>query len=285
MSIEPTTALEWSRRALINVAHILAEHLDSFTLVGGHAVQLQTEHLDIPHLPTVDGDLVVFPATLEAKPHLGNVLRGAGYVPRTPHRPGLWGRGEYLNRLGRPDWREKIDLMAPRGFSGTTSATRRSVPATSSQHGPETVGNTAGLELTVFDRTERTLIDFADPTLTAPLFVAGRPSLIVAKSFKIHDRLRTRKSMGSIDKDVGDLWRLLATSDPTETIDAFRHYADNEFVVKSIHAGTSALSVILDDPANVERAVLSFGSAVARETIVDLFGRWSAHIRQFVLTG
>lgn len=284
MTSEPTTPHQWSRRALINVAQVLSGHLDSFTLVGGHAVQLQTETLGIPHLPTSDGDLVVSPATLHAEPHLGSVLRQAGYVPRTPHRPGLWGRGEFQNRFDKPDWREKIDLMAPWGLSGATSTTRRSVPATSSQHGAETVGNTTGLELAVFDRGERTLVDFIDPTLTASLFVAGRPALIVAKSFKIRDRLSIRKSMTSIDKDVGDLWRLLASSEPDDTLDVFRRYGKSETVGESIQAGLAALVGILEDAAHVERAVFSFGFSVDRGDVSDVFLRWGAKLRNFVLS-
>lgn len=285
MRKDPTNTLEWSRRALINVVQVLSDHLDAFTLIGGHAVQLQTEALNIPHPPTTDGDLVVSPTTLEVEPHLGDLLRAAGYCPRTPHRPGLWGRGEFRNRFGNPDWREKIDLMAPRGFSGTTSKTKRSVPAIASQHGAGTVGNTTGLELSVLDRMQHTLVDFADPTQTASLYVAGRPSLIVAKAYKIHDRLSTRKSMGSIDKDVGDLWRLLASSEPDEAITTFSRYGNNEFVRPSIQAGLAALVGILDDAASVERTVFSFGSAVDRVDVADVFRRWSEELKAFALTG
>ena len=285
MSPEPRTHLEWSRRALINVAQVLSDHLESFTVVGGHAVQLQTEIPGFPHLPTSDGDLVVSPATLQAEPHLGNLLRRAGYQPRTPHRPGLWGKGVFRNRFDQPDWKEKIDLMAPRGFSGTTSATRRSVPATASNHGRETVGNASGLELSVLDRTERTLVDFVDPNLTATIFVAGRPSLIVAKAFKIEDRLSSRKSMNSIDKDVADLWRLLAASDTADTINCFRHYSDEDHVGQSIRIGVNSLIGILEDAANVERTQYSFGSAVSREDIAALFHRWSRELRPFVSGG
>ena len=285
MTPEPRTNLEWSRRALINVAQVLSEHLESFTLVGGHAVQLQTETLGIPHLPTTDGDLVVSPATLQAEPHLGNLLRRAGYKPRTAHRPGLWGKGEFRNRFDQPDWKEKIDLMAPRGFSGTTSITRRSVPATASNHGRETVGNTSGLELSVLDRMEQTLVDFVDPNLTATIFVAGRPSLIVAKAFKIYDRLSSRKSMNSIDKDVADLWRLLATSDSAETVDFFRDYANHEQAGESVRIGVNALIGILEDPANVERTQFSFGLAIAREDISGLFNHWSLELRPLLSGG
>jgi hypothetical protein len=50
---------EWSRRAIINVLDVLAEHAESLTLVGAHAVLLRTADIDVPMAPTGDGDLGV----------------------------------------------------------------------------------------------------------------------------------------------------------------------------------------------------------------------------------
>ena len=38
----PHTEIEWSRRAIINVVGVLADHAASLTLVGAHAVLLRT---------------------------------------------------------------------------------------------------------------------------------------------------------------------------------------------------------------------------------------------------
>ncbi|MDF1489129.1 hypothetical protein [Tessaracoccus caeni] len=57
----PRTEIEWSRRAIINVVTILAAHVESLTLVGAHAVLLRTVDLDVPSMPTGDGDLGVTP--------------------------------------------------------------------------------------------------------------------------------------------------------------------------------------------------------------------------------
>lgn len=53
----PSSELEWSRRAIINVVGILEAHAESLTLVGAHAVLLRTADLDVPGMPTGDGDL------------------------------------------------------------------------------------------------------------------------------------------------------------------------------------------------------------------------------------
>jgi hypothetical protein len=53
----PRTEIEWSLRAIINVLDLLSVHAESLTLVGAHAVLLRTMDLDVPRMPTGDGDL------------------------------------------------------------------------------------------------------------------------------------------------------------------------------------------------------------------------------------
>jgi hypothetical protein len=60
--LEPRSEIEWSRRAIINVVHVLSAHAESLTLVGAHAVLVRTMELDLPTMPTGDGDLGVTPA-------------------------------------------------------------------------------------------------------------------------------------------------------------------------------------------------------------------------------
>lgn len=57
----PRGEIEWSRRAIINVVDVLAVHAESLTLVGAHTVLLRTMELDVPRMPTGDGDLGVTP--------------------------------------------------------------------------------------------------------------------------------------------------------------------------------------------------------------------------------
>ena len=87
--------MEWSRRAIINVVGVLAAHADSLTLVGAHAVLLRTMDLDVPRMPTGDGDLGVTPGLVGDLPSIETLLTDTGYEHRTTARPGLWGRGPY----------------------------------------------------------------------------------------------------------------------------------------------------------------------------------------------
>lgn len=91
----PRTEIEWSRRAIIHVVEVLAAHAEWLTLVGAHAVLLRTMDLDVPRMPTGDGDLGVTPGLVGDLPSIETLLTRAGYEHRTTARPGLWGREPY----------------------------------------------------------------------------------------------------------------------------------------------------------------------------------------------
>ena len=91
---------------------------------------------------------------------------------------------------GTRSFRERIDLLAPHGLSGAASRGERRGPALQPAHGKLAVGNALGLELAAFNGSLVTIIDFADPRLTADLHVAEIPALILAKGSKIGERLR-----------------------------------------------------------------------------------------------
>jgi len=66
----PRSEMEWSRRAIINVVGVLAAHAEALTLVGAHAVLLRTMNLDVPRMPTGDGDLGVTPSLVGDHPSI-----------------------------------------------------------------------------------------------------------------------------------------------------------------------------------------------------------------------
>lgn len=121
----PRSEIEWSRRAIINVVDVLAAHAESLTLIGAHAVLLRTMDLDVPRMPAGGGDLGVTPGLVGDLPSIGSLLADAGYEHRTTARPGLWGRELYDDADGTRSFRERADLLAPHGLSGTASRNKR----------------------------------------------------------------------------------------------------------------------------------------------------------------
>lgn len=276
---EPRTEIEWSRRAIINVVDVLAVHAESLTLVGAHAVLLRTMDLDVPRMPTGDGDLGVTPGLVGELPSIEALLADAGYEHRTTARPGLWGREPYDDPDGTRSYREKIDLLAPHGLSGTASRSKRGVPALQTTHGKLAVGNALGLELAAFNRSLMTITDFADARLSVEIFVAEIPALILAKGSKVGERLREPRKGPVRDKDLGDLWRLMAVADPDATRRAIEEFVDHLEVGADVRQSVEWTAGVLRDPLSVERAKSAFDTFVDPAEIDRIFTAWRDVLR------
>lgn len=270
----PRTEIEWSRRAIINVVGVLAAHAESLTLVGAHAVLLRTADLDVPRMPTGDGDLGVTPGLVSELPSIEALLADAGYEHRTTARPGLWGRESYDESDGTRSFREKIDLVAPHGLSRTASRSKRGVPVLQPAHGKLSVGNALGLELAAFNRSLVTFADFADARLSTEIHVAEIPALILAKGSKIGERLREPRKGPVRDKDLGDLWRLMAVADPAETARVIGEFLDHSEVGISVRQSVEWTAGVLTDPVSSERAKSTFDTFVDPAEIDRVFQLW-----------
>lgn len=270
----PRGEIEWSRRAIINIVDVLAVHAESLTLVGAHAVLLRTMDLDVPRMPTGDGDLGVTPGLVGDLPSIEVLLGNAGYEHRTIARPGLWGREPYDEPDGTRSFREKIDLLAPHGLSGTASRTKRGVPELQSAHGKHAVGNALGLELAAFNRSLVTITDFADPRLSTEIHVAEIPALILAKGSKIGERLREPRKGPVRDKDLGDLWRLMAVADAAESAAVIEEFADHPEVGVDVRQSIEWTAEVVGDSVSVERAKVAFDTFVDPAEIDRVFGLW-----------
>lgn len=186
----------------------------------------------------------------------------------------MWGREPYDGPEGTRSFREKIDLLAPHGLSGTASRTKRSVPVLRPAHGRLAVGNAMGLEVAAFNRSLVTITDFADPRLSAEVRVAEIPSLILAKGSKIGERLREPRKGSVRNKDLGDLWRLMAVADPAETTRVIEEFADHPEVGADVCQSIEWTTDVLRDPVSVERAKLAFDTFVDPAEIDRAFGIW-----------
>ena len=270
----PRSEIEWSRRAIINVVDVLAAHAESLTLVGAHAVLIRTMEIDVPRMPTGDGDLGVTPGLVGDLPSIEDLLSEAGYEHRTTARPGLWGRAPYDEADGTRSFREKIDLLAPHGLSGTASRRKRGARALQPAHGKLAVGNAVGLELAAFNRSSMTIADFADQRLSAELHVAETPALILAKGSKVGERLREPRKGAVRDKDFGDLWRLMAVADPGETARVIAAFPDRPEVGADVRQSVEWTASVLRDPLSRERAKSTFDTFVDPAEIDRVFDLW-----------
>lgn len=229
-------------------------------------------------MPTGDGDLGVTPGLVGDVPSIEVLLTEAGYEHRTTARPGLWGREPYDETDGRRSFREKIDLLAPHGLSGTASRSKRGVPALQAVHGKLAVGNVLGLELAAFNRSLMTITDFADPRVAVDVHVAEMPALILAKGSKVGERLREPRKGQVRDKDLGDLWRLMAVADPNDTARVVAEFIDHAEVGAHVRRSIEWTAAVLRDPVSVERAKLAFDTFVDPAEIDRVFALWKGSL-------
>jgi hypothetical protein len=188
------------------------------------------------------------------------------------------GRNPYNEPDSTRSFREKIDLLAPHGLSGTASRSKRGVPALQSAHGKLAVGNALGLELAAFNRSLVTITDFADPRLTTEIHVAEIPALILAKGSKVGERLREPRKGPVRDKDLGDLWRLMAVGDPSDTARVIGEFVDHPEVGADVRKSLEWTAEVLRDQVSVERAKLAFDTFVDPAEIDRVFEQWGGFL-------
>lgn len=186
-----------ARRALLDAAHALSEHLDAIVLVGAQALYLQTGAAEFAVAEyTTDADFSIQPADLADAPLIPSRLRASDITPVT--RGDQLQPGQWLSPDGVP-----VDLMVPEQLAG--SGTRG---AELGAHGRHTARRARGLEAALVDKGLMSVsaLEPADDR-SIEMNVAGPGALLVAKIHKIADRSATPHRLS--DKDALDVLRLL----------------------------------------------------------------------------
>lgn len=205
-----------TREVLLDALEALQPHLHAVVLVGAQAVYVRTEGLDLPVAPfTTDGDIVLDPRALGEEPDLSDVMRGAGFElakdPRGHAQPGVWTTETVVEgrRFDVP-----IDLIVPTGFSATKRRSAR-LPG----HTKGAARTIPGLEAALLDH-DTFLIEAIergdDRRFHVP--VAGTVALLIAKAYKLHERLEHGARPDRVhEKDAGDVLRLMQAADVDES--------------------------------------------------------------------
>jgi hypothetical protein len=197
-----------ARSVLLDALEALAPHGPAVIVAGAQAIYLRTGPGDLRISPyTTDGDLALDPRLLGDTPQLAHAMDEAGFKPSL--EPGIWLATTLVE--GR-DIVVPVDLIVP----------ERAIPrrgrrgARLGVHGDRAARRAAGLEAALVDRGAMTIaaLDLSDTrTLTAE--VAGEAALLVAKAFKVDDRVRSGRRDRVDDKDAADVVRLMRTTSPS----------------------------------------------------------------------
>jgi hypothetical protein len=210
-----------ARRVLLDALFTLAPHGKAVIVVGAQAVYLRTalNEVAITVAPyTTDADLTLDPALLGDEPELADLMQIAGFRLK---QPGIW---HAIERVRGEEVVIPIDLIVPEAAS--TGEGRRG--ARLGPHGNRAARRAVGLEAVLVDHgpmTVSALNPSDDRQVTVE--VAGVAALLVAKAYKIHDRVDGARPDRLSDKDAADIYRIMQITHPDGVIETLRELLTN----------------------------------------------------------
>lgn len=209
-----------ARKVLLDALFALQPHGKAVIVVGAQAIYLHTGMNDIGIAPyTTDGDIAVDPNILGDEPELEATMRAAGFeiLPLPKGQPGIWTASVTIE--GEPQI-VPIDLIVPDAVAPPGG--RRS--ARIAPHGAQAARKAEGLEAALVDHAPMTIsaLDSSD-TRSITVEVAGLAAMLVAKAYKIRDRLADNNVDRLSDKDAADVYRIMQTASPRDLGGALRN--------------------------------------------------------------
>jgi hypothetical protein len=207
-----------AREVLLDGIEALAEHAQAVTIVGAQAVYLRSANVDltVPSF-TSDADLSIDPERLRSSPLVEEAMTAAGFV-RHASEPGQW----YTSRqVGSAVADIAVDLLVAQGVAGRPG--RRG--ADISPHDRRAARQVDGLEAALLDADVLDVASLAPigdgAHRVLPARVAGPAALLVAKAYKIDQRINEAGPRRLDNKDAGDIVRLMMATDPSAVAKRF----------------------------------------------------------------
>jgi hypothetical protein len=267
-----------ARRVLLDGLTALSDHLDALTIVGAQAVYLRTPDAALSNAPyTSDGDLSIDPQLLGDQPLLDESLRAAGFELRNQNQPGLWERPE---KIGDKTVPVELDLLIPKQLSLNNGKRSAKVPP----HGTMSARWIEGLEAAAVDRSpmQVTSLEPGDRS-SITVHVAGPAALLIAKAFKIRDRLAQADTRPDrlTDKDAADVLRIMMATPPRQVAASFATLRQDPRVGAVATHGAELLHELFGAAATpgVEMAVNALRGDMSEERIRALAPAFTARLR------
>lgn len=258
-----------ARSVLLDALQALEAHLDAIVLVGAQAVYLRagTEQLGIAPY-TTDGDLVLDPTRLDEEPDLEIVMRSGGFELHRnedgSQEPGIWVK---VRKIGSGEVEVPVDLIVPAAVA--PAGGRRG--AQLKGHSKRAARKIPGLEASLLDHDTMTIGAFSENDARSfEVKVAGPVALLLAKSFKLHERLENTARPDRVDeKDAGDAYRLMQTSDAADCARTAIQLMQDQQIGDSVQSGIQLLTDLFRAPASAgtEMAIRYYRGAVPEQRV------------------
>lgn len=268
---QPAPLYVAARSVLLDAVEALEPHIHAVVLVGAQAVYLRTEGLDLPVAPyTTDGDLVLDPRALGTEPDVSAAMEAAGFALATDadgfEQPGAWIAERVID--GRAVL-VPVDLIVPAGVSATKRRSAR-LPG----HRKGAARTIPGLEAAILDHDtfEIAPLDPSDGRRFR-VEVAGPVALLIAKSFKLRERLDHEARPDRLhDKDAGDAFRLMQATDVRRCVAVSKTLVSDEALGPVCRAGLEHLFDLFRAPRSpgTEMAVSHLRGAVPEARVAGV---------------
>ncbi|WP_051473501.1 hypothetical protein [Saccharomonospora piscinae] len=256
-----------ARKVLLDALELLGAHANAITVVGAQALYLLTEEVDLGVAAyTADADLCLDTNQLDDEPLLHKVMHDGGFSLRQ-HQPGLWQRAE---RLGHTVAEVQVDLLVPEAFAGKG---RRSVEMP--PHHKSAAKRVPGLEPCVVDRDLLAIrsLDPAD-TRIVTVHVAGPAALLIAKAYKLFERVSEPNHQRVQAKDGGDVLRLMQSDagDPADVAARICRLREDVRTAEVTAQGLAYLRTLFHSrrSAGTRAAIAALQGAMDEESITAL---------------
>lgn len=225
-----------ARRLLLDALEALAQHRDRLILVGAQAVHLHSQDAGLAGTAfTSDADLGVDPRGVAAEPLIEDAMRRAGFELAELHNPGIWERAVRIGNIERVPIR--VDLLVPELLAGKGRRSAKVPP-----HASESFRRVEGIETAIVDNSPMAITSLEpDDGRAITVAVAGVPALLVAKAFKIRDRLSNPKAGREADKDAGDVIRLMQASRAAQTRETLSSLVEDPLIGDITRVGVELL--------------------------------------------
>lgn len=265
---KPDERLIKARNILIIGLEALEPNLEAVTVIGAQSVFEHTKELDgVPFTLTTDSDLSVIPWFVDPKQNIKQALLDAGFIQHRD-RPGIWG---FPNADEAPIG---FDLLVPEAVAGPRRRGAR-VP----NQDKSALGRAAGLELSLVDRNKRRLYALDGSNRSIEVYVAGPGAIMCAKAYKLTERLSEAARGGRnrvLAKDAGDIWRLMAVSNPVEVREIFNKASTDPTLDPAIALGRKYLKELFDPNRGqgLRLAIGDLGDEVGNDPVRILATEW-----------
>lgn len=267
-----------ARRVLLDALVALRDQDDAITIVGAQAIYLRSVDVDLSVASyTSDADIGLDPNHLVDEPRLQKAMTNAGFVRASADLAGSWSRDE---RVGDRVVKIPIDLLVPEGLS---EGGRRSVQIP--PHDRMCARRVPGLEAAVVDNDLMAVASLEPGVDTRVIMasVAGPAALLVAKAYKIRDRVEKPGKSRLNDKDAGDVVRLMMIDEgPLEVAKRFRTLLIDDRTSEVVKTGLGYLDDLFGARATVgtEMAVAALAGGLDERTIRALAPGYVAALLQ-----